>query len=93
MMKSCVVGLKRKANLFVRNVRSTTNKLQMAFNTCHGVVDFVFHCGYQGLCLPIWFRKAIGKQKIHKAWVSGFYGGGILSILERYPNKPDFTPL
>jgi hypothetical protein len=91
MVKTCVDELKIKAKLFVTNIRSTMSKLQMAFNTCHGIVDFVFHCGYQGLSLPKWFRKAFAKQVIHKAWVSGFYGGGILSILDRHVNKDDFT--
>lgn len=90
MIITWAVELKTKAKLLVRNTRSTMNKLQTAFRTCHGIVDFVFHCGYQGLTLPKWFRKVIAKQEVHKAWVSGFYGGGILSVLERHANKNHF---
>lgn len=59
------------------------SKLKVAYSTCTGLMDFVFHIGYQGFLLPVWFRKLFAKTAIHKAWLSGFYGGGIMGVLER----------
>jgi hypothetical protein len=63
------------------------SKLKMAYLTSNGFTDFFFHFGYQGLVIPIFFRKLLAKTKIHKNWLSGFYGGGILSVLERHQDN------
>lgn len=58
-------------------------RLVMAYSISNGFFDFILHLGYQGFVLPKWFRKSFSKSKIHKNWFQGFYGYGILSILER----------
>lgn len=44
--------------------------------------ELVFHLGYQGWVAPRAVRKAIARSSIHRAWLSGFTGLGILSISE-----------
>jgi hypothetical protein len=58
-------------------------RLKMAFFTSSGFLGFVFHLGYQNFVLPRWCRKSFPKSDIHKTWFSGYYGGGITSVLER----------
>lgn len=50
----------------------------------------MFHLGYQRFALPIWFRKLFAKTAIHREWLSGFYGGGIIGVLERHKDTLDF---
>ena len=59
-------------------------RIKTAFSTCSGFMDFMFHIGYQGFLLPIWFRKLFAKTEIHRSWLSGFYGGGVVGVLERH---------
>jgi hypothetical protein len=59
------------------------SKLKTAYATSSGLLDLFFHIGYQGILLPVFFRKIFAKTSIHKAWLSGFYGGGILGVLDR----------
>lgn len=65
------------------------SKLKMAFSTCTGGMGFLFHFGYQGLQLPVWFRRVFAKTAMHKAWLSGFYGGGIMGVLERHKDTSE----
>ncbi len=67
----------------------TYGKIKLAYSTCNGGLDFVFHLGYQGIVLPVWFRKVLARSKIHRAWHSGFYGGGILGVIERTTSKQE----
>jgi len=62
---------------------SRFSEVKMAFSTSTTFVDFVFHLGYQQIMFPTWLRKLFAKSILHKAWLSGFYGGGILGVLER----------
>ena len=55
-----------------------------AISTCNGPTDFVFHLGYQGMEIPRPLRRLLAKSSFHQAWLSGFYGGGICKVLERY---------
>lgn len=59
-------------------------RLNCAFNTSHNLTEFFFHVGYQGFSLPKSLRSLFAKSKWHRAWHSGFFGGGILSIIERH---------
>jgi len=71
-----------------KTINGYSTRINTAFSTCSGFMDFMFHIGYQGISLPIWFRKFFAKTKMHRAWFSGFYGGGIVGVLERYkPNS------
>lgn len=58
-------------------------KIRLAYSTSTGPKDFVFHIGYQGIELPKWLRCLVAKSEYHRAWFSGYYGGGILGVLER----------
>jgi hypothetical protein len=62
-------------------------KLRVAYFTSTGFLDFVFHIGYQGLTLLIWLRRLFARTRLHKSWLSGFYGGGIIGIEERQQNN------
>ena len=44
--------------------------------------ELIFHLGYQGWMPPRSFRKVIARSSFHRAWLSGFTGLGILSIVE-----------
>lgn len=63
-------------------MRSCISSLKMDFNVSNSLLDLFFHLEYQQILLPVWFRKINANYQHHKAWLSGFYGGGILSILE-----------
>ena len=64
---------------------SLDNEIKHALAMSRNCSEFFFHIGYQQIRLPTWFRKLIAGSKWHRAWHSGFFGGGILSIEERYP--------
>lgn len=64
--------------------RSILSRIKCAFNTANNTTEFIFHLGYQGLAFPRSVRKVVAKSKWHQAWHSGYFGGGILSILERH---------
>ena len=49
--------------------------------------DFIFFLGYQGVLIPRSIRRMFAKSNIHKAWLAGFYGGGILSVMDRYDTE------
>ena len=68
----------------MRMNKQTWKRIKLAAETASGPVELFFHFGYQQLALPKWFRRLFAKKTIHRAWHSGFYGGGILSIEERY---------
>ncbi len=46
-------------------------------------IDLAFHLGYQGIELPKTLRRYNARNEFHLAWLSGFYGGAILKVLER----------
>lgn len=58
-------------------------RLVMAYNTVGNVADFFFHLGCQGFVLPRWFKNVMVKTVYHRAWHSGYYGGGILNVIQR----------
>jgi hypothetical protein len=55
----------------------------MALRIARTLPDFAFHLGYQQFYIPKCIRKLLAKSEYHRAWHSGFYGGGILSVMER----------
>jgi hypothetical protein len=59
------------------------SKLKLIYSTSSGFLDVFFHIGYQGLLLPLWFRRLFAKTGMHKHWFAGYYGGGILGVLDR----------
>ena len=69
----------------VRALIERAERLQQAFSVLSNLDTFIFHLGYQKFCLPKWFRRKIAKTSMHQAWLSGYYGGGIWSVLERHP--------
>jgi len=58
------------------------DRLLVALNTSNDPYSFIFHLGYQGFLLPRCLRRMIAKTRAHRAWLSGFTGLGVLSILE-----------
>ncbi|MAI65166.1 MAG: hypothetical protein CL600_09870 [Alteromonas sp.] len=64
---------------------SAVKRMKLALTMSRNCTEFFFHIGYQQIRLPTWFRTLIARSKCHRAWHSGFFGGGILSIEERYP--------
>lgn len=48
---------------------------------------FVFHLGYQGWQVPRLVRKIFARSGLHRAWLSGFTGLGVLSIDELRPDS------
>jgi hypothetical protein len=68
---------------------SRYSKFKMAYSTSTGFMGFIFHTGYQGLLMPVWFRKLFARTAIHKTWLSGFYGGGVMKVLERHKDTSE----
>lgn len=68
----------------IKNIdrKNKYNRLLVALNTCNNPYSFIFHLGYQGFLLPRLLRRMIAKTRAHRAWLSGFTGLGVLSILE-----------
>lgn len=64
-------------------MRALFRRFKLAFSTSKGVTEFAFHLGYQQFCLPKMLRRLLVKTRLHRAWHSGYYGGGILGVLER----------
>ena len=56
----------------------------MALRIASNFPDLFFHMGYQGIKIPRWTRRIFVKSEYHRAWHSGYYGGGILSVMERF---------
>lgn len=59
-----------------------------AWRTSNNIQELVFHIGYKGFEFPRPVRRVFANTKWHNAWHSGFYGGGILPILERTKLAP-----
>jgi hypothetical protein len=72
-------------------VKDLIQRVKTAFSTCSGFLDFIFHIGYQGFLLPAWFRKLFAKTEIHRAWLSGYYGGGIVGVIERSKDNSELS--
>lgn len=56
--------------------------LVKAWGISEGFLGFIFHIGYQKLPVPRNVRKLFAKSRAHRAWLAGFTGLGILSIME-----------
>ena len=82
--KKCLNRFAKKTS---EKIKDYSTRINMAFSTCSGFMDFIFHIGYQGFLLPVWFRKFFAKTDMHRAWLSGYYGGGIIGVLERYKHN------
>jgi hypothetical protein len=63
--------------------KQTIMRFQLAFSTSKGVTEFAFHLGYQQFCVPKILRRLLAKTVLHRAWHSGYHGGGILGVLDR----------
>jgi hypothetical protein len=59
-------------------------QVKTAFKTSRSIKQFIFLLGYQQILFPRSLRKLVAKSSYHHAWHSGYYGGGILGILERF---------
>jgi hypothetical protein len=63
--------------------KQTIRRIKLAFHTSNGITEFAFHLGYQQFFVPKMLRRLLAKTALHRAWHSGYYGGGILGILDR----------
>ena len=61
----------------------TYSQLKLCFSCATSLADFFFHLGYQGYELPRFLRRLIAKRILHEAWLSGYTGAGIASVMER----------
>lgn len=67
-----------------RSMRRTslTHAIRQALQHRSSIDEFTFHMGYQGVYFPRLIRRVFARTKLHRSWLSGYTGLGILSIIE-----------
>ena len=71
--------------------RELSKKIKQSFECAHNFSEFIFQLGYSGVELPRSVRCILAKTSIHQQWMSGFYGGGILKILDRQAEENELS--
>jgi hypothetical protein len=65
------------------HVQNCPSRLRLALQHTRSVGEFVFHLGYQQFYPPRFLRRMFARSTLHRAWLSGYTGAGILTVLER----------
>jgi hypothetical protein len=71
-------------------VRRQCFDLKMAANTSRSFFEFIFMLGYQQREFPRWFRRLVGRTELHRAWLSGYTGAGLVDVDERWTASQSF---